>query len=229
MDSLNPFPYIFKDTFDFKFQENKKKIDSLMETSKMIIDNNELKTPEIDDAVTSVVMMGLGNENGPFKPPTAWEEYEYFTTKWLPDRVNRIMERWKLANAPLHISESWINVHNKGGWTEEHDHQLSVIALGCYLNVPENSGRLLIKTPMQAYKYSEPLHPDYWNGMEWEAIDVKTNDVIFFPGWLRHKTEKNTSDESRYVMSANIKPEISMRKSIKGMQNLPQAQRRMKD
>lgn len=200
-----------------------------METSKMIIDNNELKTPEIDDAVTSVVMMGLGNENGPFKPPTAWEEYEYFTTKWLPDRVNRIMERWKLANAPLHISESWINVHNKGGWTEEHDHQLSVIALGCYLNVPENSGRLLIKTPMQAYKYSEPLHPDYWNGMEWEAIDVKTNDVIFFPGWLRHKTEKNTSDESRYVMSANIKPEISMRKSIKGMQNLPQAQRRMKD
>ena len=82
---------------------------------------------------------------------------------------------------------------------------------------------------MQAYKYSEPLHPDYWNGMEWEAIDVKTNDVIFFPGWLRHKTEKNTSDESRYVMSANIKPEISMRKSIKGMQNLPQAQRRMKD
>ena len=185
MDSLNPFPYIFKDTFDFKFQENKKKIDSLMETSKMIIDNNELKTPEIDDAVTSVVMMGLGNENGPFKPPTAWEEYEYFTTKWLPDRVNRIMERWKLANAPLHISESWINVHNKGGWTEEHDHQLSVIALGCYLNVPENSGRLLIKTPMQAYKYSEPLHPDYWNGMEWEAIDVKTNDVIFFPGWLR--------------------------------------------
>ena len=200
-----------------------------METSKRIIDNNELKTPEIDDAVTSVVMMGLGNENGPFKPPTAWEEYEYFTTKWLPDRVNRIMERWKLANAPLHISESWINVHNKGGWTEEHDHQLSVIALGCYLNVPENSGRLLIKTPMQAYKYSEPLHPDYWNGMEWEAIDVKTNDVIFFPGWLRHKTEKNTSDESRYVMSANIKPEISMRKSIKGMQNLPQAQRRMKD
>lgn len=200
-----------------------------METSKMIIDNNELKTPEIDDAVTSVVMMGLGNENGPFKPPTAWEEYEYFTTKWLPDRVNRIMERWKLANAPLHISESWINVHNKGGWTEEHDHQLSVIALGCYLNVPENSGRLLIKTPMQAYKYSEPLHPDYWNGMEWEAIDVKTNDVIFFPGWLRHKTEKNTSDESRYVMSANIKPEIIMRKSIKGMQNLPQAQRKMKD
>ncbi len=200
-----------------------------MATSKTIIDNNELKTPEIDDAVTSVVMMGLGNENGPFKPPTAWEEYEYFTTKWLPDRVNRIMERWRLANAPLHISESWINVHNKGGWTEEHDHQLSVIALGCYLNVPENSGRLLIKTPMQAYKYSEPLHPDYWNGMEWEAIDVKTNDVIFFPGWLRHKTEKNNSDESRYVMSANIRPEIVMRKSIKGMQNLPQAQRRMKD
>ena len=58
--------------------------------------------------------------------------------------------------------------------------------------------------------------------MEWEPIEVKTNDVIFFPGWLRHKTEKNNSDENRYVMSANMRPEILMRKSIRGMRNLPQ-------
>ena len=222
MNTLNPFPYIFKDTFDFEFEENKEKIDSLMMTSKMIIDQNNLKTPEIDDAATSVVMMGLCNDHGPFEPPTAWEEFEYFTTEWLPERVNYILKAWKLADVPLHISESWINVHGKGGWTNEHDHQLSTIAMGCYLNVPENSGRLLVKTPMQSYKYSEPLHPEYWDGMEWEPIEVKTNDVIFFPGWLRHKTEKNNSDEIRYVMSANMRPEILMRKSIRGMRNLPQ-------
>jgi len=28
--------------------------------------------------------------------------------------------------------------------------------------------------------------------------------VLLFPGWLRHKTEINQSDENRYIMSINI-------------------------
>ena len=45
------------------------------------------------------------------------------------------------------------------------------------------------------------LHNEY----DWVTIPVKTNDVIFFPGWLLHRTEPNQVDEKRYVMSINIK------------------------
>jgi ectoine hydroxylase-related dioxygenase (phytanoyl-CoA dioxygenase family) len=63
----------------------------------------------------------------------------------------------------------------------------------------------MIKNPLQIYKLGEPLDYYYYdNQKEWMPIEVKTNDVLFFPGWLTHKTEKNLSDEHRYVMSLNI-------------------------
>ena len=37
----------------------------------------------------------------------------------------------------------------------------------------------------------------------WYPVDVKTGDFLLFPPWLWHKTEKNLSNESRYVMSIN--------------------------
>ena len=40
--------------------------------------------------------------------------------------------------------------------------------------------------------------------MDWEYIDVQTNDVLFFPGWLTHKTEVNKTNQNRYVMSLNV-------------------------
>ena len=45
----------------------------------------------------------------------------------------------------------------------------------------------------------------YYEEYDWETIKVETNDVIFFPGWLVHRTQPNLVDEGRYVMSLNIK------------------------
>ena len=51
----------------------------------------------------------------------------------------------------------------------------------------------------------EPLDYNYYaEGMDWEYIDVQTNDVLFFPGWLTHKTEVNKTNKNRYVMSLNV-------------------------
>lgn len=50
-----------------------------------------------------------------------------------------------------------------------------------------------------------PLHYYYFDDKrEWEYIEVESGDVLFFPGWMTHKTEKNLSDKDRYVMSLNI-------------------------
>ena len=54
---------------------------------------------------------------------------------------------------------------------------------------------------MHRQYFSEPEGRD---GMEWSPIEVTTGDVIFFPGWLNHKTEKNMSKENRFVMSWNL-------------------------
>ena len=55
------------------------------------------------------------------------------------------------------------------------------------------------------FKRSEPVRQDYHMAQyDFIPIHVETNDVLFFPGWLSHKTEKNVQDDKRYVMSWNI-------------------------
>ncbi len=236
LHDINPFPYVFKAKYDFKFEENRAKIEDLINKSKSIIDEHGLRTPELGGGTTSVVMLGTGTkgEDGkikPFEPPHAWKEWEHFTTVWLPEQLERVWSEWRLEPAKKYISESWINEHPPGAWTEEHDHQNVTIAMGCYLNVPRDGGRLMLKNPMQSYKYSEPIHHTYWDkspttgdDMSWAYVPVETNDVVFFPGWLRHKTEVNNNrKKSRYIMSLNIRYEFPMRGSIAGMQNLPEA------
>ena len=234
---LNPFPYVFKAKYDFKFEENRAKIEALMNTSNYIIDKHDLRTPELGGGTTSVVMLGTGTKQDdgtitPFEPPHAWKEWEHFTTEWLPEQIEKIWDLWRLEPANKYISESWINEHPPGAWTEEHDHQNVTIAMGCYLNVPPAGGRLMLKNPMQPYKYSEPIHHTYWDkspqtgdDMSWSYIPVRTNDVIFFPGWLRHKTEvnNNVENKSRFIMSLNVRYEFPKRGSIAGMRNMPES------
>ena len=37
----------------------------------------------------------------------------------------------------------------------------------------------------------------------WRLIEVKTNDILVFPGWLQHKTQPNNTDEDRVVLTVN--------------------------
>ena len=230
VDHLNPFPYVFKSTYDFKFQENKNKIFRNLLDAKNITEENELRTPEKDGGLTSVVLMGTGRENietgerTPYVPPHAWDEYKHFTTEWLPKQIDEIWKIWRLEPANKYVSESWINVHPKGAYTDEHNHQNVTIALACYFSVPPDSGRLLLKNPLEAYKTGEPVDREYDpKEMCWSPLEVFTNDVVFFPGWMRHKTEPNNNkdDYERFMMSCNVRYHFNERISTQGEQNLP--------
>jgi uncharacterized protein (TIGR02466 family) len=230
---INPFPIIFKSKYDFKFKENHQKIFEHLLRSQKLIQEEELITPEKEGGTTSVVLMGTEMENMTTGertkniPPHAWPEFKDFTEKWLPDQLDKIWEIWKLEpNVRKFISESWINVHPKGAYTAEHAHNNVTIAMACYFSVPPDSGRLLVKTPLDAYKYSEPINREYdVKEMYWSPINVETNDVVFFPGWLRHKTEPNNNKDEyeRFIMSCNVRFHFGERCSTQGMQNLPAA------
>jgi uncharacterized protein (TIGR02466 family) len=197
MKSLNPFPIIHKSKYDFKFEDLRPKVEGYLQAAKEYIEEHNLTTPEKDGGVTTVpISKGI--------PPHVWDEFEDFRP-WLYERVNRVWDLWRLQPMNKHLSDSWINMHPPGAYTSEHHHQNVTVAVACYLHVPENSGRLMIKNPYHIYKLGDPVHEHYYaEGMDWEYIDVKTGDVLFFPGWLTHKTERNNSEEDRYIMSLNI-------------------------
>ena len=70
-----------------------------------------------------------------------------------------------------------------------------------YLDVPPNSGNLEVHNPLFYH----------WEGTKriggsntWTKVPVKTGDVIIFPGWLLHRTEKSATDTPRITINTNI-------------------------
>tara|TARA_B100001113_G_C21016315_1_gene581534 strand:+ start:42 stop:659 length:618 start_codon:yes stop_codon:yes gene_type:complete len=199
MKSYNPFPIIHRCKYDFNFDKSPLKARTMghLGAAKSLIEEKQYDTMEKGGGTTSVV---ISKE----VPPHVWEEFKDFLP-WFYERVNRVWDIWHLSPMNKHLSDSWINVHPKGAWTAEHHHQNVTVACAAYLHVPEGSGRFMVKNPFCQYKLGEPLDYNYYDqGMDWEYIDVHTNDVLFFPGWLTHKTEVNKTNKDRYVMSLNV-------------------------
>ena len=201
IEGIDAFPaYIYKSKFNFKFNTFRNKVEQYISDVRKLRIERDYKDPEQGDAATGV-HYNYDKDQG-WEPPHKWEEFSEFKT-FIQACIPEILFEWygyKNACEAL-IDGSWINEHKKGGWTESHHHQNANISIAAYLNVPPNSGNFLVENPLKGFKSSEPLSNE---NLIWGPIDVNTNDVLFFPGWMTHKTEKNKSDDSRYVLSINL-------------------------
>lgn len=132
--------------------------------------------------------------------PHNWEEFSEFRV-WAQERVSEALSKWKMPNQPWNANLSWIIKHNHGGWTDEHNHPEAMWSCAYYLKAPENSGRFLVRDPMDYCWFNKR---SLENCDSWYPIDLKTGDFLIFPSWLYHKTEKNMSNEAKWVMSINF-------------------------
>jgi len=133
--------------------------------------------------------------------PHNWRECDSFI-EWLIKPSAAIWDHWHLSkHRARKIGSSWVNIHPKGAWTAEHQHGSASMVVVLYINQPEGGGNLEILDPM-LYNWSSV--PGRLTGRVWREVPVQTGDVVIFPGWVMHRTQKNTSDEDRIVASFNI-------------------------
>tara|TARA_B100001996_G_scaffold352500_1_gene313223 strand:- start:28 stop:741 length:714 start_codon:yes stop_codon:yes gene_type:complete len=213
LESCNPWPIIFRTKYDFDFENKlKEKTVSSLKAADRFIKSMHIETPEKKGGVTSVVLSTLQQQRQyrSLSQPHEWPEFDDFRGFVLRS-VTEVLRKWNCdPGVKRDVSRSWINVHPQGAYTMEHNHHGVLMAVAAYLNVPKNGGNLLVKNPLTPYKFGEPMHRTYFSeaegrdGMEWSSVPVETGDVLFFPGWLNHKTEENSSTENRFVMSWNI-------------------------
>jgi len=154
---------------------------------------------ESGDAVSTV----MHNFNG---QPHTWVENKRFV-EFLYANLPNIQKEFKLPERPLSISNSWVNKHSRGGETLEHTHLGIDLVVSSYLYCPPDSGNLLIRDPLEYHRWStfKEIDPHEKHQYPWIEVPVKTNEVLIFPGWLVHKTEKSNTDVDRYVMTTNLK------------------------
>jgi uncharacterized protein (TIGR02466 family) len=132
--------------------------------------------------------------------PHHWPEFQHFID-WLDIIILGIARDLNFQSADYRITNSWINLHKELGETIEHNHNNSTFVVSAYLNCPSNSGNIVFKDPLEYHKSAWPIFPEQHL---YQEVSVTTNDVLIFPGYLKHYVQPNLSSEDRYVITFNI-------------------------
>lgn len=185
MEPLNSFsPIIWKGHFPGDLSAVRDRAYHLLHTSQHL--NSFLTT---DGGVSSVE-----DTDGPHMWPESVELID-----WLTRNAVETLKAWNFFHTNTYIDGSWVNLHPPGAWTKEHSHGNSAISVAVYLDQPENGGNLEVQDPLFYHWSGYPKENELW-----KEVEVKPGDVLMFPGWLVHRTQRNLSQSNRVVMSMNV-------------------------
>ena len=190
---------VIKLNYNFDFFNNLKfKVDETIEYSKKA----EEKVPLESGNATSSVIHNIKGQ------PHTWIENRKYN-QFLQANMPYILKEFGLVYQPIDVANSWVNSHSKGGETLEHKHQFVDLVVSSYLFCPEGSGNLLVRDPLEYHRWNDVVESAFSRTSKyqypWMEVPVKTNELLIFPGWVNHKTEKSECDIDRYVMTYNLK------------------------
>jgi uncharacterized protein (TIGR02466 family) len=193
LDIISPFPpLIFKDHYT-EFSEI-----HLNAASEILTQSNNYGKSylEIGDACSSVSNQIIA--------PHTHNAFQHFFN-WQNTRVLEIIKKYYQLSQEFDyvIGNSWVNLHKKGGYTKEHCHGMSAISTVAYIKIPKNSGNTEFKDP---HFNLRSLHErsDFDQGLkEWCEFPAIEGDVLFFPGWMQHRSQPNNSFNDRWIISTN--------------------------
>ena len=98
--------------------------------------------------------------------------------------------------------QSWINLHDRGGFNFLHMHEGSLLSGGFYLQVPPGSGAFVFRDPRPGV-----LHGFIKGGVPNGHADIHLTPsaglLVLFPCWMEHYVEPHDSDEPRITIAFN--------------------------
>jgi uncharacterized protein (TIGR02466 family) len=109
------------------------------------------------------------------------------------------------SNLTPYVLQAWATAVKRGGFVASHNHNPVPISGVFYLKCNPNQGNLFLENPLDlligksALQASDktPTRLNY----EVQAISGK---LVLFPGWMKHFTRPNDTDELRMSMAVNI-------------------------
>ena len=130
--------------------------------------------------------------------------------KWLPISKAIQIQAFKLLSdiwivKDFRLDHLWTTIYPKGGFIPIHNHAPYLLSGVCYLQTPEDCGKLVFQDPSWTTKAQSPFRESTFPilGTQ-QKIEPKAGDIFLFPGWLPHWTEPNQSDQDRIILSFNM-------------------------
>lgn len=108
-----------------------------------------------------------------------------------------------LSREHLYMGRSWVNILQKGGRIQAHNHVASTFSGAFYLQVPEPAGVLRFMDPKQPIR-RDPQFAATPNPFNLGHVDypAKTGRLLMFPGYAMHgMLEENQSETERISIS----------------------------
>ncbi len=98
--------------------------------------------------------------------------------------------------------QSWINMHDRGGFNFLHMHEGSLLSGSFYLRVPRGSGALVFRDPRPGVLHSAVKGP-VPNGHCDIQLAPSEGLLVLFPCWMEHYVEPHCGDEPRICIAFN--------------------------
>ncbi len=111
--------------------------------------------------------------------------------------------------AEFYITNSWVNIHQRGQSAVGHVHHNSLISGVLYLKVSDSTGDLVFhRDALSLLPFPPSLSLDMdsfniYNCKSW-GIRPKTNEICLFPSVIMHSVDANQSDEERWCLAFNV-------------------------
>ena len=98
--------------------------------------------------------------------------------------------------------QSWVNLHDRGGFNFLHVHEGCLLSGSFYLQVPPASGQFVFRDPRPGvvHGYIKGAVP---NGYSDIRLTPEAGLLVLFPSWMEHFVEPHENDEPRIAIAFN--------------------------
>lgn len=98
--------------------------------------------------------------------------------------------------------QSWINLHDRGGFNVSHVHEGSLLSGSVYIQVPAGSGSFVLREPRPGVVHGllKGMVPNGHNDIQ---LVPEPGLLVIFPCWLEHYVEAHESDMPRITIAFN--------------------------
>jgi uncharacterized protein (TIGR02466 family) len=98
--------------------------------------------------------------------------------------------------------QSWVNMHDRGGFNFAHMHEGTLLSGSFYLKVPPGSGQFVFRDPRPGVIHGS-VKGAVPNGHADVHLAPSTGLLVLFPCWMEHYVEPHDSDEPRITIAFN--------------------------
>jgi uncharacterized protein (TIGR02466 family) len=118
-------------------------------------------------------------------------------------------EYWKILNLSRYLNpyvlQLWVNGVAKGGFTASHNHNPVPVAGVFYINSRPELGNLFLENPLDLVLGKSSYHSDTRTPTRFNhEVQATSGKLVLFPGWMKHFTKPNPTDEIRISMAVNF-------------------------